>query len=376
MTSKKILVTGGAGFIGSHLVDDLLAKNHSVVVYDNLEPQVHGDINKPPDYLAKNITFVRGDILDDEKLYSAMKEVDVIFHLAAVMGVGQSMYKIDKFTEVNTLGTAKLLNILVNKPNTVKKFIIASSMSTYGEGRYICETCGKIDPNTRSIQQMTEQNWELNCPNCEKLLKPIPTDEEKFQDCTSIYALTKKEQEQMSLLIGKTYGITTTALRFFNVYGSRQSLSNPYTGVCTIFSNSLLNGNQPIVFEDGKQSRDFVHVKDITQSLILAMEKSNAKSDIFNVGTGISTTIGDVALTLAKFINPKIQPKILKKFRVGDIRHCIADISKIKSKLGYKPKYSFEMGMKELIEWVKSTKEKNEDKSKLVNDELKGKGLL
>ncbi|MHA1727435.1 MAG: GDP-mannose 4,6-dehydratase [Promethearchaeota archaeon] len=376
MTTKKVLVTGGAGFIGSHLIDSLLEKGHVITVYDNLEPQVHGKITTPPDYLARDITFIRNDVRNRELLQEAITNTEVIFHLAAMVGVGQSMYQIERYVDTNILGTAKLLDILVNEPNEVEKLVVASSMSTYGEGRYICEDCGKINPELRKNEQMEKGDWELNCPFCGKKIIPVPTDEEKEQDCTSIYALTKKEQEKECLLIGKTYGINTTALRFFNAYGSRQSLSNPYTGVCAIFSSNLLCGNSPTIYEDGNQSRDFIHVKDICQSLLLSMEKPEAQGEIFNVGSGQKVTVLQIAKTLADKINQDIMPNITGKFRPGDVRHCFSDISKISNKLDFKPEYSFKDGMEELIQWVKLQQGAVEDKSIIANKELREKGLL
>jgi dTDP-L-rhamnose 4-epimerase len=373
---KKILILGGAGFIGSHLVDNLISLGHEVIVYDNLEPQVHGLISNPPEYLAKNIEFVYGDIRDKDKLKKVVQDVDIIYHLAAMVGVGQSMYQIEKYYDVNIQGTAKLCDILVNEEHNVKKLIVASSMSTYGEGGYSCDNCGVIYPRIRKKTQLERKEWEIICKNCGGIAKPIPTTEDKPQDCTSIYALTKKEQEKMSLLIGDTYGIDTIALRLFNVYGSRQALSNPYTGVCAIFSTRLLCGNSPIIYEDGNQTRDFVHVNDICQALILSMEKVNARNDVFNVGTGIPIKIVDIAKILAEEINPEIQPMITHNFRFGDIRHCFSDISKIKAKLDYKPKYSFKEGVKELIEWVKLQQGKVKDKTPKANEELKEKGLI
>jgi len=374
--TQKVLVIGGAGFIGSHLVDSLLALNHEIIVYDNLDPQVHGERSEPPDYLAKNIKFIKNDIRNKKMLYEVLKDVDIVYHLAASVGIGQSMYQIEDFVDVNTLGTAKLLDLLVNNENGVKKLIVASSNSTYGEGRYLCESCNKVNPKLRGIEQLKKGDWQLNCPICNKKLKPIGTDEDKPQECTSIYALTKKEQEKMCLMIGETYGINTTALRFFNVYGSRQALSNPYTGVCAIFSSNLLCGNSPIIYEDGNQTRDFIHVKDICQALILSLNKKEAKNEAFNVGTGVPTKIKTIAEILAKNINDKIKPTITNKFRLGDIRHCYADISKIESKLGFKPFYQIEDGMRELIEWVKLQQGKIVDKSSRANEELKEKGLL
>jgi dTDP-L-rhamnose 4-epimerase len=293
-----------------------------------------------------------------------------------MVGVGQSMYQIARYMDVNTQGTSLLLDLMVNSSHSVKKLVVASSMSTYGEGEYMCEKCGKVGPELRKKEQMAKKDWELNCPLCGQKVKPIPTSETKVQECTSVYALSKFDQEKLCLMIGKTYGINTTALRFFNVYGSRQALSNPYTGVCAIFSGSLLNGHRPIIYEDGKQTRDFVHVKDIGQALLLSMEKPAAENQVFNVGTGTPISIYQVALTLAKFINPSLTPIVQEKFRPGDIRHCYADVSKITKMLGYKPKYSFDSGMKELVEWVRSQQGKIEDRSDLANKELQQKGLI
>ncbi len=373
---KNILVTGGAGFIGSHLVDDLLTDGHDVIVYDSLEPQVHGKISKPPKYLSSNIKFINNDIRNKEALENIVEDVDVIFHLAAMVGVGQSMYQIEKYVDVNINGTAILLDLLVNTKNNVQKLIVASSMSTYGEGRYMCPQCGKINPSIRSIDQLKEKEWSLHCPNCNSALNPLPTDEVKKQDCQSIYALNKKEQEKMCILIGETYGINTTALRFFNVYGSRQSLSNPYTGVCAIFSSRLLSGKSPIIFEDGNQTRDFIHVKDITKALVMSMEKKTAKGEIFNVGTGKPTSIKEIAKILSNYISPKIQPTITNEFRSGDIRHCFADITKISNKLGFEPEISLEKGMKSLVKWIKNQKGNIKDKTEKAYEELHNKGLL
>lgn len=374
--SKKILITGGAGFIGSHLVDFLIERGDDIIVFDNLEEQVHGKIGKPPEYLNKNIKFLKGNLANYENLYSAVKDVEIIFHLAAAVGVGQSMYQISKYIEYNTMGTANILDILVNKKHNVKKLIIASSMSIYGEGKYKCESCGDMYPKLREINDLKADFWEFKCKNCGKQLTPLPTDEEKPLDSTSIYAMSKKHQEKMSLLIGETYGIDTTALRLFNVYGSRQALSNPYTGVCAIFCSNLLSGNPPLIFEDGLQSRDFVNVKDICQSLFLSMEKPQAKGEIFNVGTGEPITIKSIAEILTQKINPEIKPIITNKYRAGDIRHCVSDITKITQKLGYKPKISFEDGIEELIQWVKSQVGKVEDKSRKALEELKRRGLV
>ena len=371
---KKILITGGAGFIGSHLVDDLVEKGHDVTIFDSLLPQVHKD-GKFPDYLPESVKLIKKDILDRMEFRTAIVETDVIYHLAARVGVVQSMYQIDNFTEVNMTGTARLLDILVNEDHSVKKLIVASSNTVYGEGKYFCDDCGPIYPEPRRKLQLDNKDWEISCPICSKKMKPSPTDEKTPYNSTSIYALGKEVQEKECLMVGKTYGIDTTILRFFLVYGSRQALTNPYTGVCAIFSTSLLNGNQPNLYEDGNQSRDFVHVKDICQALTLSMEKSRAKNEIFNVGTGHQITINEVAQTLADHINPKIRPKISEKYRLGDIRHCFPDISKISEALGYKPKYMFKDGITELIEWVKKQQHVS-DNSEDANKKLRKMGLI
>ena len=374
--SKKILITGGAGFIGSHLVDLLLENGHDIIVYDNLDAQVHGEIIGPPAYLNKHIEFINGNVQDYNLFYTAIKDVEVIYHLAAAVGVGQSMYQISKYIEYNTLGTAILLDILVNKEHNVKKLIVASSMSIYGEGKYKCESCGYVFPQFRDNYDLEKGIWEYKCKGCGKELIPVPTDELKPLDSTSIYAMSKKHQEKISLLIGDTYGIDTTALRFFNVYGSRQALSNPYTGVCAIFCSNLLAGNPPIIFEDGFQSRDFVNVKDVCQALKIAMKIKGAKGNAFNVGTGNPITINSIAQILTQKINPKLKPIITNKYRAGDIRHCFADISKFKEKSGFEPKMSFKQGIEELIQWVKLQVGKVQDKSRNAFEELKNKGLI
>ncbi len=374
--SKKILITGGAGFIGSHLVDLLLENGHEIIVYDNLDAQVHGKLDQPPAYLNKHIEFINGNVQDYNLFYTAIKDVEVIYHLAAAVGVGQSMYLISKYIEYNTLGTAILLDILANKEHNVEKLIVASSMSIYGEGKYNCESCGYVFPQFRDNHDLEKGIWEYKCKNCGKELIPVPTDELKPLDSTSIYAMSKKHQEKMSLLIGDTYGIDTVALRFFNVYGSRQALSNPYTGVCAIFCSNLLAGNPPFIFEDGLQSRDFINVKDVCQALILAMKIEGAKGNAFNVGTGIPITINNIAQILTQKINPKLKPIITNKYRAGDIRHCFADISKFKEKSGFEPKTSFKQGIEELIQWVKLQVGKVQDKSRNAFEELKNKGLI
>jgi len=351
--SKKVLVTGGAGFIGSHLVDKLIELGHDVVGFDNLEPQVHGKDQKIPKYLNKECEFVKGDIRSRDELKKALKGREIIFHQAAVVGIGQSMYEINKYTEVNILGTSNLLDILANENHQMEKLIIASSMSVYGEGKYSCVNCGAVYPKLRSLSQLKRGEWEMRCSLCNQEVQSLPTDEDKPLYPTSVYAISKRDQEEMCLTIGRAYHISTVALRYFNVYGPRQALSNPYTGVAAIFSSRILNNHSPYVFEDGLQSRDFIHISDIVQANLLAMQNEKADYEVLNVGTGRPLTVLDVAKALIKNLDSSVDIDIVRKYREGDIRHCYADISKIQKKLGFKPRLKFEEGISDLVEWVK-----------------------
>jgi len=370
---KKILVTGGAGFIGSFLTDALIFKGHEVRIFDNLEPQVHPG-GKLPSYVNNSAEFIRGDVLDMDSLKKAIQDVDAIYHFAAMVGVGQSQYQVSRYVAANTLGTANLLNILVNEEHDVKKVVVAASMSSYGEGAYTCEKCGEVAPTLRPLEQMEQGDFELHCPMCNIHLKPFPTKESKPLQSNSIYAITKKDQEEMVLNIGETYGIPSTAFRFFNVYGPRQSLSNPYTGVAAIFLSRIKNNNPPMIFEDGIQSRDFVSVHDIVQANMIALSNPASNYEVFNVGSGRQVSIKQVADILIKLNNSSVKTEITNKFRKGDVRHCFADITKISSKLDYTPKITFEEGMKELISWSKN--EKAVDMVDKATEELKKKGLV
>ena len=371
---KKVLVTGGAGFIGSHLVDKLIEQGHKVRVFDNLEPQVHGSKGSVPDYLNKECEFIKGNIRNKLALKKALKGIEVIFHQAARVGVGQSMYEINKYMEVNTLGTANLLDILVNNKHKMEKLIIASSMSVYGEGKYKCDNCGTVYPRLRSLEQVKRREWEMSCPLCGKCVEGIPTPEDKPLYPTSVYAISKRDQEEICLAVGRAYDIPTVALRYFNVYGPRQALSNPYTGVAAIFSARIKNRHSPIIFEDGLQSRDFIHVRDIVQANILAMGKKEANFEVFNVGMGRKLTILDMANILIRRLGAdELAPELVNKYREGDIRHCYADVSKIKEKLGYEPKVRFEDGILDLIDWVKE--EEAVDRFEESRNQLERKGL-
>ena len=348
----KVLITGGAGFVGSHTADALLDSGYSVRVFDNLDQQVHGTNPKVPDYLNSEVEFVRGDVRDREALQKAMEGIDTIFHLAAAVGVGQSMYEVQKYVEINSLGGAVLLDILANEEHNVSKVVVASSMSIYGEGQYQCQDDGIVYPALRLSDQLEIRDWEMHCPTCSRVVSPMPTGEGKPLFPTSIYAITKRDHEEMFLTIGRAYNIPTVALRYFNIYGSRQALSNPYTGVAAIFSSRLLNHNSPIVFEDGLQSRDFIHISDIVQANMLALEKDEANYELFNVGTGRQLTIKDMGAILTERLAPDLELTILGQFREGDIRHCYADIRKIQTELGFAPKVAFEDGIDELVSWV------------------------
>lgn len=353
----KILVTGGMGFVGSHLIDALVKLGHNVVSFDNLEYQVHQ--GKRPRYLNRYVRYILGDVRNKNRLEAAIKNCEVIFHQAAMVGVGQSMYEISKYIHSNTYGMANLLEILANKKHKVKKLIVASSMSIYGEGAYECSNCGEFYPSFRENKETLKKDWEIYCPKCSKKSKPVPTSEDKPLFPTSVYAFSKKNQEDLALLIGKTYNIPTVALRYFNIYGPRQSLSNPYTGVCAIFSSMIKNNHSPIVYEDGLQSRDFVSVNDIVRANIFVMNNSKADYRAFNVGTGKATSILEIAQILIKlYKKDNLMPKIVNSYRKGDIRHCFADISSLK-KLGFSPKTGFEEGMRQLIEWASNTEAKD-----------------
>jgi dTDP-L-rhamnose 4-epimerase len=348
---SNVLVTGGAGFVGSHLVDALLARRHSVRVFDNLTPQVHG--GQSPVYLAPEAELMSGDMRDPNALHRALDGVEVVFHLAAVVGVGQSMYEIAHYVSANTHGTAVLLQELLSRRNCVQKLVLASSMSVYGEGRYLCATCGET-PGVRTPQALKHRHWEPVCPRCSEPLAPVPTDESKTMQCSSMYALTKRDQEEMCLLFGRTYGLPVVALRYFNIYGPRQALSNPYTGVAAIFASRLLNGNAPLVFEDGKQMRDFLSVHDAVQATLLAAERTEADGCALNVGSGQPTSVCEVASALARALQTDVTPALTGKHRSGDIRHCFADISAARKLLGYVPQVSLAAGLEELVKWLRS----------------------
>ncbi len=373
MTSKQILITGGAGFVGSHLADGLLAAGHRVRVLDDLTPQVHP--NGPPSYLSPKVELIVGDVRDPNRLREVLAGVDVVFHFAATVGVGQSMYEISRYMSVNTQGTAELLQAILDNKTALEKLVVASSMSIYGEGQYICSDCGSTAfPPVRSTAQLKVGHWELLCKACHGVLAPVPTAETKLSEINSMYALSKRDQEELCLIYGRTYGLPVTALRFFNIYGTRQALSNPYTGVAAIFAARLINNQAPLVFEDGEQQRDFVSVHDIVRANMLAMERGPSDGEVVNIGSGQPISVRRVAEILAAALNKQhLAPVITDRYRAGDIRHCFADLTKARTLLGYEPAVMHEQGFGELAAWLGG--QEAEDKADTMLRELSAYGL-
>lgn len=369
---KRVLVTGGAGFIGSHLTDHLLAEGHSVRILDNLDPQVHGPDAERPLYLDPDAELVVGDVRDIAAVKAALEGIDAVFHFASAVGVGQSMYDIARYTSVNNLGTAVLLEALTE--HRVQKLVVASSMSLYGEGLYAGPDGQTAAGCDRSIDQLKRGEWEV-VDETGNQLTPVATPETKPPAVNSVYALNKYDQERMSLIVGRAYGIPTVALRFFNVFGTRQSLSNPYTGVLAIFASRLLNNNPPQIFEDGNQLRDFVSVHDIARACLLAMDAPEAQFGVFNIGSGRAVTIREVAEAVALALDKtNIEPQITRSYRVGDVRHCFADITLAQEVLGYEPLGSLQADVYDLGQWL--ARQTAEDRVEAASAELAARGLV
>ncbi len=370
--SKHILITGGAGFVGSHLADGLLKAGHAVRVLDDLTPQVHPAGR--PDYLSLEVELMIGDVRDPNRLKEALTGIDQVYHFAATVGVGQSMYEIARYMSVNTQGTAELLQAILDSKRPPEKIVVASSMSIYGEGRYQCGDCGReAAPPVRSTEQLKSGAWDIPCEHCGGILKPLPTNETKPSEINSMYALSKRDQEELCMIYGRTYGLPVTALRFFNIYGTRQALSNPYTGVAAIFASRMLNNQAPLVFEDGEQQRDFVSVHDIVRANMLAMDRPESNGEVINIGCGKPISIRRVAEILAAALGKDLAPVITNKYRAGDIRHCFADLTRARQLLGYEPQISYEEGFAELAEWLGS--QTAEDKADTMLQELSTYGL-
>jgi len=368
----NILVTGGAGFIGSHLVDALVADGQRVRVLDSLDPQVHGKDADWPAHANPRAEYQRGDVRDREAVRRALDGVDVVYHQAAAVGVGQSMYEIESYVSVNSLGAAVVLQEIIARKQQIKRMVVASSMSIYGEGAYLDLDGAHAVPGLRPDAQLEKRAWELYDERGREL-RAIGTPETKPLLPTSVYAVTKRDHEELFLAVGNAYRIPTVALRYFNVYGSRQALSNPYTGVAAIFSSRLLNRKPPLVTEDGLQSRDFVHVSDIVQANLLALDSEAAGGRIYNVGTGRATSVLQVAEMLSELLDFAEKPEVLGQYRAGDIRHCVADISRIQRELGYRPQVAFADGLRELLAWLRT--QSADDAVEAASRELAVRGL-
>jgi dTDP-L-rhamnose 4-epimerase len=374
----QILITGGAGFIGSHLADELLRAGHRVRALDNLSPQVHGaagEARQRPDYLDPEVELVVGDVRDPDAVRRALEGVDVVYHYAAAVGVGQSMYEIAQYTDVNNMGTAVLLEAIVARAarHPLQKLVVASSMSLYGEGLYRAPDGTLVADASRTREQLVAGAWETRDARGQ-VLEALPTPESKPPSLASVYALSKYDQERMALMIGAAYNVPTVALRFFNVFGTRQALSNPYTGVLAIFAARYLNDRAPMIFEDGLQQRDFVSVYDIARASRLAMEVPEAAGQVFNVGSGRRYTVRAIAERMAEAIGkPYIAPEVTGKYRVGDIRHCFADITHARQVLGYEPQLPLEEGLVELAEWLEG--QTAHDRVSQASAELAQRGL-
>lgn len=369
---ERVLITGGAGFIGSHLADALAGRGDEVRVLDSLVAQVHAD--GKPRHQHPEVEFRRGDVRDRSQLEAALEGVDRVVHLAAEVGVGQSMYAIERYVAGNTLATAVLLEALAARRDRIRKLVVASSMSIYGEGAYRCPVCGPQYPRLRGVEQLQRRKWELACPECGEPLAPALTDEEKPLYPASVYAIGKQDQEQLALVVGQAYGIPAVALRLFNVYGPRQSLSNPYTGVAAIFSSRLLNRQPPQMFEDGEQLRDFVHVGDVVDAFLLALDGNGGDGHALNIASGETVSVRRLAEMLAAGLGAEIAPQAVGRYRAGDIRHCLADIRQARKCLGYAPRRRLAEGIPQLLDWVRQ--QNAADRFEGATAELAVHGLL
>lgn len=345
---SKVLVTGGAGFIGGHIADRLVKEGHEVRIFDNLELPTHMD--GLPEHLPKEAEFIKGDMRNKKELLDALKGVNVIFHQAAAGGFTP---EISKYFDSNSLGTANLMELIIKNKIPIEKIIVASSVAVYGEGKYRCKEHGIVFPEIRKIGQLSQGMWEIRCPICKNQLTPSSIDEGKPVNPAIPYSISKYDQERICLTLGEKFGIPTVALRYFVTYGPRQSLFNPYTGVCSIFSMQILNNKRPVVYEDGLQTRDFIYVEDIARANLLVMNRDEANYQVFNVGSGKGTSILSLAKLLIKEYGKEMEPKLDGEFRIGDVRHIVADTSKIK-KLGFEPKTDLKSGIRNYIDWIQT----------------------
>jgi dTDP-L-rhamnose 4-epimerase len=375
MSVKNVLITGGAGFIGSNLSLKLIDKGYSVTVLDNLSPQIHSEHSPLYNSIKDKVRFIKGTVLSHDDWKNALEGVDVVVHFAAETGTGQSMYEIEKYTDVNIKGTSIFLDILANQKHSVKKMIIASSRSIYGEGKYQCAEHGVVYPTERNDADMAAGDFAVKCPFCGVDAQLLATDETSKIHPSSIYGITKQVQEQMFMVMGKSLGIPAVAFRYQNVYGAGQSLSNPYTGILSIFSTRIKNGNDINIFEDGKESRDFVYVDDVVNATILGIENDAANGEIFNVGLGQAIDVNTVASTLVNAYSSDSTITVSGSYRLGDIRDNYADLTKVKAKLGFEPKVDFAEGIRRFTVWV-NEQDVVEDKYEKSITEMKAKGLF
>ena len=376
---QKVLITGGAGFIGSHIALKLIEKGYGVTVLDNLLEQIHGaDPDKTsPLYgsIKDKVRFIKADVCDKEALEEGLRDVDYVIHLAAETGTGQSMYEIKRYVDVNIGGTALLLDILTNTKNHVKRVVVAESRAIYGEGKYHCEKCGDVYPTERKDENMAKGDFECHCPKCGGKLTLVATTEDSAIHPSSVYGIGKQVQGQLVHLICKNIGIESVSFRYQNVYGPGQSLTNPYTGILSIFSTRIKNHKEINIFEDGKETRDFVYIDDVVDATIAGMEVPEANGYVFNVGTGVATDVLTVAQTLCKHYGIEVPLKVSGNYRLGDIRHNYADITLAKNVLNFQPKVTFDEGIKRFTDWV-NRQELHTDNYEVSLEEMKQKGLF
>jgi dTDP-L-rhamnose 4-epimerase len=378
MKTEIILITGGLGFIGLNTTEQLIAQGHKVILLDNLSPQIHGAIPQIESSVlnSPNVQVIRGDAGDATILEALIEQVSAVIHLAAETGTGQSMYQIARYNQVNTQGTAVLLDVLANKKHSVTKIILASSRSIYGEGAYFCTNCQQTKyPKPRTSEALSKFHWEMRCPTCNQVMKPIPTPESSPPQPASIYAATKYAQEDLIRIACNALGIGFSILRFQNVYGSGQSLNNPYTGILSIFSTRIRKGLNLPIFEDGLESRDFVHVSDIARAIQMSLESDRANGQTFNVGSGIQSSVLEIAQKLASAFNTNTEIATTRQYRLGDIRHCYADLRLIKDTLGFSPAVILEEGLSQFATWVLS-QPLPQDLSEKANIELRNRKLM
>lgn len=370
---SRNLVTGGAGFIGGHLVESLLEAGERVRILDNLDPLAHPS-GEPPPHLPADAELVIGDLRSADDVGRAIEGCERVFHLGGVVGNGESMINVRKAIDSNSGGTATLLEQAIARRDSIERIVVASSMVVYGEGSYTCEVDGRVSPPLRPTEQLRRREWEPRCPACGRELEPVPVSEERTLRPNSVYGISKRDTEELALVLGEAYGLETVALRYLNVYGPRQALANPYTGVAAIFSSRLLAGKRPIVFEDGEQIRDLVQVADVVRATRLAMDAPGAAGEIFNVATGRRITVSDLARRLCELLAPDLEPEISGEFRAGDIRHCYADPSKAARLLGFEARVELADGLPELVEWVRS--QPPADRGDEAVADLRRRGLL